>query len=426
MRRSRRGLLALGVAAVLLAASACTSRQTGTSAGNDRVVVISSWSGAGDEEGLLALIEDFKIKKPGIEFVNAAVGGAAGANARSVLDGYLAANDPPDSYQVNVGATLAGDVKTGRLESLDYLYDQQGWRDKLPKTLIDASTVNGKLYSVPVDIHRANLLWFNPTVLAAAGISAPPKTWTEFLTQTATFKAVGITPIAVGPLWTQKQLLETILLGELGSDAYNGLWNGRTDWRSPQVKAALTVAGRVFANSDVKSPSGEWQAAMSKTVKTTKEGAAYTVMSDWVYAQNLRDGLRYKTDFDAVVSPGTDGIFDFHADSFVLPKGATNRGAAESWLVECGSPDSQEVFAPLMGALPARNDAARSVFSGYLASAMTDWNNVHTTVVGSLAHGVVVGAEMNTKIDAALTSFVKDRDPDAFASSVIKAYQESK
>ena len=33
-----------------------------------------------------------------------------------------------------------------------------------PKQLIDEISVGGKVYSVPVNIHRANMLWDNPKV----------------------------------------------------------------------------------------------------------------------------------------------------------------------------------------------------------------------------------------------------------------------
>ena len=48
-----------------------------------------------------------------------------------------------------------------------------------PKQLLDLITVDGKLYSVPVNIHRSNVLWYNPAVLEEVGIAAPPTTWSS-------------------------------------------------------------------------------------------------------------------------------------------------------------------------------------------------------------------------------------------------------
>ncbi|MBT8224835.1 MAG: carbohydrate ABC transporter substrate-binding protein [Dactylosporangium sp.] len=420
MRRSRMGLLSLGVTVVLLASSACSLGETASSdQGNDKVEVFSWWTGEGEEEGLEALIDDFTTKNPGIEFINATVSGGAGSNAKQVLSTRLDSNDPPDSYQAHAGLELTGDIQQDRLEDLNALYDREGWRNKIPKGLLEAITVDGRIYSVPVNIHRANLLWYNPKVLANVGIGEPPTTWNEFLTQTSVLKAEGITPIAVGPLWTQKQLLETILLGELGAERYTGLWNGQTDWRSPQVIKALTTAARVFGSSDVKNSSGDWQSSMDRTIAGE---AAYTIMGDWAYGYNLRKSLKYQTDFAVVHSPGAKGIYDFLSDSFTLPKGAPHPKAAEKWLIECGSVDGQDVFNPQKGSIPARTDVDQTKYTGYLAEAMAEWQDPATEIVGSLTHGVTVSVELNDALDAILKKFVEDSDPDGFATSFMTAY----
>src|SRR4029078_10312190 len=95
--------------------------------------------------------------------------------------------------------------------------------------------VEGKIYSVPVNIHRSNLMWFVPKTLQALGIAGPPNTWKDILAQAATIKGKGATALAIGPAWTQKHLLENVLLGELGPDKYTGLGNGKDDWKSPLV-----------------------------------------------------------------------------------------------------------------------------------------------------------------------------------------------
>jgi glucose/mannose transport system substrate-binding protein len=422
MRRRCGGLIAVGMAVVLLAAQGCSSEDGDSAdAGNDKVEVFSWWIGEGEEEGLNALIDDFKAENPGIEFINATVSGGAGENAKSVLATRLESDDPPDSYQAHAGLELASDIKADRLQDLNSLYDEQGWRTKIPKGLLDAITVDGKIYSVPVNIHRANLIWYNPATLKSAGIDAPPDSWSEFLTQATTLRAKGITPLALGPLWTQKHLLETVLLGELGASRYQGLWNGETDWNSAEVNAALVTAARVFALSDVKAPASDWQTAMDKT---TAGEAAYSVMGDWAYTYNLGKGLEFETGFAVVASPGSNRVYDFLSDSFTLPKGAPHPEAAKQWLIECGSTRGQDLFNPKKGSVPARTDADKGKYSGYLSWAIAEWQNSNTTIVGSLAHGVVVSTELNAQIDTMLAKFVNDSDPNAFAAAFVKAYGE--
>jgi glucose/mannose transport system substrate-binding protein len=277
---------------------------------------------------------------------------------------------------------------------------------------------------VPVNIHRANLIWYVPKTLAALGIAGPPKSWKEFLTQAQTIKAKGKTALAIGPAWTQKHLLETVLLGELGPDKYTGLWNGKTDWKSAEVTAALGTFNKVLAASDIKSSAADWQPAADRVIDGT---AVYTVMGDWLDGYWGRaKKLAFKADYDVAATPGSAGIYDFLSDSFTLPVGAKHHDAAEKWLIECGSVQGQDLFNPQKGSVPARTDADKSKYQNYLASALKDWQDPATKIVGSLAHGVVANNALGAEIDTALGIFVENHDAAGFAAAVAKAYAATK
>lgn len=244
-------------------------------------------------------------------------------------------------------------------------------------------TISGKIYAVPVNVHRSNLIWYSPQKLAQWGISAPPTSWPDFLSQADMLKARGVKAISVGATWTQMHLLENVLLGQLGASEYKGLWNGSTDWRSPQVIAALETFKSIMAVADV--DTNDWQPNLDKVFAGT---VAYNVMGDWAagYLQGPKS-LLYKQGFDAIASPGTAGIFNFLADSFVLSRNAPHQAAAEAWLKECASAQAQDIFNPLKGSVPARLDADKSKYTGYLSWAINEWQGSRTVVVGSLVHG---------------------------------------
>ena len=50
----------------------------------------------------------------------------------------------------------------------------------MPETLIPLISQDGNIYSVPVNIHRANVLWYNPAVLADNGVAPCPTTMDEW------------------------------------------------------------------------------------------------------------------------------------------------------------------------------------------------------------------------------------------------------
>ena len=207
---------------------------------DEAVEVFSWWTGGGEAAGLEAMIAVFEEQYPDVEFINAAVAGGAGTNARAVLATRLQAGDAPDSWQGHAGQELIGTyVAANQLEPLNFLYEENGWLDVMPETLIPLMSQDGNIYSVPVNIHRANVLWANPTVLADHGVEMPTNL-DEWFAAMDTIQAAGnVVPLALGEQWTAMHLFETILLASMGPDAYNALWDGTNDWNSPEVAQAI-------------------------------------------------------------------------------------------------------------------------------------------------------------------------------------------
>lgn len=396
-----------------------TTESGGTTAGE--VEVFSWWTGGGEAAGLEALIKVFGAEYPDIAFNNAAVAGGAGTNARAVLATRLQAGDPPDSWQGHAGQELIGTyVAADQLEPLNFLYEEEGWLEVMPETLIPLISADGNIYSVPVNIHRANVLWYNPAVLEANGVPVPT-TLEEFFAAMDTLKESGMdAPLAMGEQWTAMHLFETILLGSLGPEAYNGLWDGTTDWGSPEVTTALENYAKAltYVNSDASALT--WQDA-SKLV--TDGDAAFNIMGDWAEGYFKELQLTPMEGFGWAPSPGSDGTFQFLSDSFVLAKGAPDRDAAIAWLKVAGSQAGQDAFNPVKGSIPARTDGNRELYDEYLQSAMDDWTS--NTVVGSLTHGVVANDSWKSEIDTALGLFLTNQDIAGFQSALVAAYEAS-
>lgn len=431
MRFGRRGraLVATAVVGVLLL-GACGGDDDDDAGGgdggggsSDEFEFFSWWTGGGDSEGKEALLDLFAEQNPDVEVVDSAIAGGAGTNAQAELANRLLADNPPDSYQRHAGKELAADIEAGEVEDLGFLYDEEGWRDVFPEQLLELITVDGSLYSVPVNVHRSNLLWYNPAVLEEVGIAAPPTTWDEFLTQAETLEAAGKIPLTVGPTWTQQHLLENVLLGELGAEAYTGLWDGSTDWESAEVTDALDMFTEVLSHSNLDSAAADWQPAIDPIIEGD---AAYNVMGDWADTYfRVEKELEWETGYNATTSPGTDGVFNFLSDTFTLPEDAPHRDVAIEWLKLAGSQEGQDTFNPVKGSIPARTDGDPSLYTGYLQMPFEDWTNPDTTIVGSLAHGVVADNAWKAEIDSALQEFVESGDSAAFAGAVTQAYEDT-
>ena len=385
-----------------------------------QVEVFSWWTGGGEAAGLEAMIGVFGAQYPDVEFINAAVAGGAGTNARAVLATRLQAGDPPDSWQGHAGQELIGTYVAGsQIEPLNDLYEAEGWIEVMPETLIPLISQDGNIYSVPVNIHRANVMWYNPAVLEANNV-AVPTTMDEWFTAMDTLQAAGVQPLALGEQWTKMHLMETVLLGTLGPDAYNGLWDGTTDWSSPEVKAALDNYAKVLTYANADSASLSWQDAAQLVVNGD---AAFNVMGDWAEGYFRELGKAPMTDYGWAPVPGSVGVFQFLSDSFVLAVGAPDPEGATAWLKVAGSKEGQEAFNPVKGSICARTDCDPTLFGEYLQSAMDDWAS--NTVVGSLTHGVVANDSWKTEIDTALGLYIADGNVEGFQSALVAACASS-
>jgi glucose/mannose transport system substrate-binding protein len=210
-----------------------------------KLEIFSWW--AGDEAPALdALLKLYSSKNPGVEVVNATVAGGSGVAAKAVLKTRMLGGNPPDSFQVHAGQELIGTWVVGdRMEPLNDLFKSEGWTEKFPKDLIDLLSSKDQIWSVPVNIHRSNVMWYIPAKLKEWGVEAP-KTWDEFFTVCETLKGKNITPLALGPNWTAVHLFENVLLATLGVDDYRAVWAGKLKWTDPKVKAAWTAFGKVM------------------------------------------------------------------------------------------------------------------------------------------------------------------------------------
>src|SRR5690606_29848572 len=284
----RRTTVIAALAAVGLTLSACGDDGESTSGdgngnGGGEVEVFTWWAEGSEKAGLDALVEVFQEQHPDYEFVNGAVAGGAGSNAKNVLASRLQTNDPPETFQAHAGAELTDYIEANQVQDISNLYDENGWSDVFPEDLLELLTVDGAIYSVPSNIHRANVVWANPTVLEQAGIdpATPPASLDEWFTQLDAVQASGATALSIGTDWTQVHLLETVLLADLGPEAYIGLWDGSTDWASPEVEAALDDYAKLLEYTNTDRQNLDWPDATQQIIDGK---AAYNVMGDWAEA----------------------------------------------------------------------------------------------------------------------------------------------
>jgi glucose/mannose transport system substrate-binding protein len=380
---------------------------------------IFSWWAGDEGPALEALIALYNQQNPGVEVINATVTGGSGVNARAVLKTRMLGGTPPDTFQVHAGQELTGTwVVAGRMEDLTSLYQEQGWFEAFPSQLIEQISYEGGIYSVPVNIHRSNVMWYVPAKLEEWGITAPA-TWDEFLAVCPKIQEAGVTPLVVGEAWTVNHLWESVALGVLGAEGWNNLWTGNLDPAGAEMQAVWTRFGEILncTNFGADSAGLSWQQAIDAVIAGT---AAFNIMGDWAAGYmtttlKLEPGVGY----GYAPSPDTAGVFMWLSDSFGLPVGAPNRDNTIAWLKVLGSVEGQNAFNPLKGSIPARLgavDAAPELYNGYLQSASADWAS--NTLAGSLVHGVAANENFMGNFGQVMEIFLASRSASAAATAM--------
>jgi glucose/mannose transport system substrate-binding protein len=326
----------------------------------------------------------------------------------------LTGGDPPDSFQLHAGLEVEKYDPEQYLQTLDDLYASEGWEQALPPDLIALLKYQDHFWGVPVNIHRANVLWYNRQVFEANNLQ-PPTSWDEFFTAAEALKAKGIVPLVIGTKegWEAGHTFETILISTLGADGYKGLWTGQTQWTDPKVTEALNIFQRLmtYANTDYSALT--WSDAAQYLVDG--KGAMH-IMGDWT------DGWFTSKTFQGygwAPVPGTQGIFDALSDSFAASKGAKNQDNLMAWLKLAGSKEGQEAFNPKKGSICARTDCDPQLFNQYLQSAMQDWTK--DAIVPSVAHGAAATEKWATVYKDILNTFATTGDVNATQSSLQQA-----
>lgn len=419
MTPGRSAALVGGLLLVSLAGCSAAPPGSGADPNDPDQVEVVSWLTAGSEKrGFDALITEFAAQYPAIDFFDSSVTGSGGDAARSALDSRFDNDNPPDSFQATAGAGLADYVDDGRLVDLTSFYSEHALEKGFRDTVIDLLRVDGAIYSVPLDIHRVNIVWSNSALLEAAGVDPAHErtTMPYWLDDLQRVRDSGIDyPLALGEGWTQTQLFECVLLAEFGPVGYKDLWKNPEGWDADTLAVAVDEYARLLEFVD---PASRGEHADDAVHRVVNGNAAYVVMIDTA-ASAFEQAAGSGHDYGSFPVPGTAGVFDFSVDAFTLPIGAAHPAAAKSWLLAVASAEGQRAYTLDAGSIPARSDTDPGDYPSYQQTAIV--SSQDDTVAPSLAHGVAARPAWVAAITDAVVRFRDDRHPVALLKALRSA-----
>ncbi|MEV5575500.1 extracellular solute-binding protein [Spirillospora sp. NPDC052269] len=274
----------------------------------------------------------------------------------------LAGGNPPDVFSYWAGAKTQYLVDQKRMASLDDVWAKNGLDKAIPESLSKASAdYNGHKFLLPFDYHYVGM-FYNPKVMAKAGITTMPKTWDELMAAAAKLKAAGITPFALGSKnqWPAQFWFDYLLLRTAGPDYRQKLMAGEAKYTDPQVKTAFSMWKDLFDKGYFnKSPNGiDWPDAADMV---SKGQAAMTLNGTWITGywdeNKVTPGKGYDMFPFPQVTPGVPQAALGPVDGWALSTAAPNKAAAEDLLKCLSSPEAQRDMALAQGALAPNQNA---------------------------------------------------------------------
>jgi glucose/mannose transport system substrate-binding protein len=336
---------------------------------------------------------------------------------KSVIKPLVLAGEAPDAFTVHAGYEMEPYVSGGYFEPINDIWNTNGWESVFPSVLEADVNFNGNYYGVPVDIHRANVMWYNKHILDANGINVSQlTTWSQFfaacqqLSQNTTLTSdPNFSVIALGDMDTlgSAQVLEQIMAGE-GIGFYQDFINGKmTNSNNATLLDAITEFATYLNYTNGNHASLTWDEATERVINNQ---SAFNIMGDWANGEFEQAQKIYGVDYGTFPVPGTSNLYGLVVDCFEYPKGVKDPQNSLNWLTVVGSQQGQLAFNTLEGSIPARTDmmsnpADVAQFSPYQQAAIADFTRTGEITYPSIVYGSAMPESFVTPFATACASF---------------------
>ena len=335
------GLLAVGLMA--------------TSAANATELEVTHWWTSGGEAAAVAEFAK-AFDASGDKWIDGAIAGSGGT-ARPIMISRITGGDPMGATQFNHGNQALELVEAGLMLDLTDVAEANNWKEIIfPKSLLDACTVDGRIYCAPVNIHSPEWLWLSNKVYEDIGIPVP-KNWNEFVASAPQVEAAGKIPLALGNQpWQSNLAFGAITTAVAGLDIWKAV-NVQKDMgvaAGPEMAAVFEAAAsarKLAAKSTVQ----DWNQATNLVIT---DQAAGQIMGDWAQGEFQVAQEVAGKDYTCLPGLGLNAYLSTGGDAFYFPKlDDDEKEAAQKRLAALlVSPEVQVAFNLKKGSLPIRGD----------------------------------------------------------------------
>lgn len=421
----KRILSTLCTVALAISATGCGAGAGSPSPSASRDLTVYHWWTAGGERQAMTKIEsDFNASYPGVVVHDNPTAGGGGITLKTVMQGLLAANMPPDTFQSLAGGELKAYVDGGYLANVDDIWSSQNLDQKYPKILRRMVTFNGHEMAVPVSIHRANWLFYNAAIFKQFGLT-PPSDIDELIADAQVLQANNITPIGLGTLdkWTSVFLFDVVLLSVSTPDIYEQFYTGLLDPATdPHIRLAFQKFAQLVPYLSPDHGSHTWS-DMPAMLGSGQVGMM--ILGDFAAPLLTDAGYKEGTGWEAVGFPRKPSeTFLMVVDTFTRPRAALHPDATTDWLDNLASAKTQADFTILKGSIAANQDVAASTYPDSLHQRASEAFKT-LQVVPSSIHGALSPLAFLDQWQDLLTVFLYSPNVDralSQAAMLMKSY----
>jgi glucose/mannose transport system substrate-binding protein len=343
----------------LLVGTALTAASTASAI---ELEVTHWWTSGGEAAAVSKFAEAWNAT--GNTWLDGAIAGSGGT-ARPIIISRIIGGDPMGATQMNHGRQAQELIEAGLLLDLTDVAEAGGWADIVnPSSLLEACTLDGRIYCVPVNIHSSQWIWLSHAAYENAGLDVPTN-WNEFVASAGDLEAAGTLPLAMGQQgWQQNIAFGAITIAVAGLDAWKAV---NIDKDADVARGAeYTTAWAAIANARELARGSnvqDWNQATNMVITGT---AGAQIMGDWAQGEFAVAEQVEGTDYSCLPGLGLNPVLDTGGDAFYFPVNDDPEitAAQQELAALLISPEVQVSFNLAKGSLPVRGDIDMAAANG--------------------------------------------------------------
>ncbi len=312
------------------------------------------WTSGGEAAAVAEFAKAFDAT--GNKWVDGAIAGGGGT-ARPIMVSRLIGGDPMGAFQFNTGRQAEELIEAGLLRDLTDVAEANGWKDIIyPSSLLDACTVDGRIYCAPVNIHSWQWLWLSNGAFEKAGVPVPAN-WDEFVAAADALRDAGLQPLALGgQSWQSAGAFNVLMVALAGPDALVDIYGNKNAELAGGEEMARVFKAAADARSMAEGSSvQDWNQATNMVVTDQAGGQ---IMGDWAQGEFAVAGKVAGKDYTCLPGLGVNELIDTGGDAFYFPviDDPEIKAAQDELANLMVSPEVQVSFNLKKGSLPIRGD----------------------------------------------------------------------